>query len=284
MKFQDEKPGDRRGFVHKTLLKGISKIAGVLPIPGAQIISTVTRGLAGSGGGGGGAARGGGFWQNAAIGKTSNQPGPPNPPPREGLDRDWVWVSSSGARTKTERPSVFSEAEKLLGKDFKFPELATSFLQGGRGAAGNGGDGCVFPWRRDPGTGECKIFVGERAGPNGGAPVGDAVMGRYGAALQPGIMTIDRSVCLKGMQLGNDGLCYNKAQISNKERMWPRGRRPLLSGGEMRAIGIAAGAGRRLERTTKRLQRIGLMKKPASRRIARGHHHHPALAIPVHHD
>jgi len=91
-------------------------------------------------------------------------------------------------------------------------------------------------------------------------------MGRYGAGLVPGTHVINRAVCLRGMVLGNDGLCYNKSQISNKEREWPRGRRPLLTGGDMRAISTAARAGRRLEGATKRLQKIGLMKKPAPRR------------------
>jgi len=100
------------------------------------------------------------------------------------------------------------------------------------------------------------------------AGVGEAVMGQYGAALQPGSMIIDRAICLRGMQLGNDGLCYNKSQISNKQRMWPAGRKPLLSGGDMRAISIASRAGRRMELATKRLQKMGMMKKPTSRRLA----------------
>jgi len=102
-------------------------------------------------------------------------------------------------------------------------------------------------------------------------------MGRYGAGLVPGSIIIDRAVCLKGMVLGDDGLCYNRAQISNKQREWPRGRRPLLTGGDMRAISIAAAAGARLERTAKRLQKIGLMKKPnrgpTRRQIAAEIHH-----------
>jgi len=109
----------------------------------------------------------------------------------------------------------------------------------------------------------------------GGA--GGSVMGRYGAALSPGSRMIDRAECLRGMVLGDDGLCYNRSQITNKERMWPRGRRPLLTGGDMRAISTAARAGKRLEGATKRLQKIGLMKKPAPRRIKSGpteHHHH----------
>lgn len=164
-------------------------------------------------------------------------------------------------RTMTARPSEFSAAGRELGKIAKF-------------ANGNGGEkaGCIWPLRRDPRTGACKLFIGERSGPDDVAqPVGDALNGRYGAALTPGVMTIDRSVCLPGMQLGNDGLCYNKGQITNKQRMWPAGRRPLLTGGDMRAISIAASAGRKLERTTKRLQKIGLMKKPASsRRLSPG--------------
>ncbi len=139
-------------------------------------------------------------------------------------------------------------------REFGRQPLGTSLA-----ARGPDGDGCVFPWRRDQ-FGKCSIFIGERKGPNGDAPVGDAVMGRYGAALQPGIMTIDRSVCLRGMQLGNDGLCYNRGQISNTQRMWPRGRRPLLTGGDMRAIGVASRAGKKLDRTTKRLRALGMMK------------------------
>lgn len=116
-----------------------------------------------------------------------------------------------------------------------------------------------------PGSGHARSHgVGDV--PGVGVPVGDAVMGRYGAALTPGSLIIDRAVCLRGMQLGDDGLCYNKSQISNKQRMWPAGRKPLLSGGDMRAISIAARAGRRLEGATKRLQRLGMMKKPSPRR------------------
>jgi len=101
---------------------------------------------------------------------------------------------------------------------------------------------------------------------------GEAVMGQYGAALVPGSQIVDRATCPRGTQLGNDGLCYNKSQISNKQRMWPAGRKPLLTGGDMRAISTAARAGRRLELATKRLQKMGMMKKPAARgRTPRGH-------------
>jgi len=92
---------------------------------------------------------------------------------------------------------------------------------------------------------------------------GGAVMGRYGAALQPaqGNTWINR--CPTGTVLGKDGLCYNKRDISNTERKWPKGRAPLLTGGQMRAIGVASAAAKKLERTTKRLQGMGMMKKPS---------------------
>lgn len=98
---------------------------------------------------------------------------------------------------------------------------------------------------------------------------GQARMGRYGAGMVPIAEMIRRMDCtfggtVRGLILGDDGLCYNKGQISNKERKWPRGRRPLLTGGEMRAISTAARAAGRLKRTTGRLEKIGMLKKKKS--------------------
>ncbi len=114
----------------------------------------------------------------------------------------------------------------------------------------------------------------------GGDP-GVAVMGRYGAALAPVGRAQTVSRCLRGMVLGNDGLCYNKRDIKNSERMWPAGRRPLLTGGDLNAISKAARAATRVKTTTKRLQKLGLLAKPkpAARRKSIGpggeaHHHH----------
>lgn len=161
-------------------------------------------------------------------------------------------------RSLTARPTAFSAAEKNRGREFKFPELG--FANGKNGA----GD-CPAGTVPDP-----RGFCVSPISPLGAATLGgEAVMGQHGAAVVPGSMIIDRAVCGRGMQLGDDGLCYNKSQISNKERMWPAGRKPLLTGGDMRAIGTAARAGRRLEGATKRLQRLGLMKKPAPRRNGR---------------
>ena len=97
-------------------------------------------------------------------------------------------------------------------------------------------------------------------------------MGQYGAGMVAGSQIVDRATCGRGMVLGNDGVCYNKSQVRNNQRMWPAGRKPLLTGGDMRAISTAARAGKRMDLATKRLQKMGMMKKPASRRgLPRGH-------------
>jgi len=164
-------------------------------------------------------------------------------------------------RTETARVTRFSEAERQLGQQVKFG--APSTRQNGEFLGGD--PECRIPGMRvDPGTGECAFFFGERKGPNGGFPLGEVVMGRYGAGFVPGSMVIDRAVCGKKMQLGDDGVCYNKSQISNKQRMWPAGRRPLLTGGDMRAISTASRAGTRMDKATARLRKLGMMKKASA--------------------
>jgi len=181
-------------------------------------------------------------------------------------------------RTLTARPTLAGQQGKELGKQLKVAGFG-GIPSGARGITGGRAGPCDWPMVLDS-AGRCRTptsgeFGGEQFG------VGEAVMGRYGAALEPGSQIIDRAICLRGMQLGDDGLCYNKSQITNKQRMWPAGRKPLLSGGDMRAISIAARAGRRLEGTTKRLQRLGMMKKPASRRALPPHRHAQASTAVV---
>lgn len=212
------KPGDERGFLHKKILGAVGSIAGILPIPGANVIGTVARTLAGS--------------------RTV---------PRE----------------LTARPTAFSAAEKESGRAMKF------------GNGNGGGDGCVFPWRRDPRTGDCRIFAGERSGPDGNGGRGTPAMPAMQGGTEPGIMTVQRSVCGRKMVLGFDGLCYGKG-LSNKLRMWPKGRRPLVTGGEMNAAAIAARVGKRLDNAAAKLRAQGLMKPLPRARRAKTHHHHPA--------
>ena len=246
------RPADQRGFIHKRIIGALGGGVGAL-IGGGNPLAGAVRGFAG-----GGARR-------------------------------------ATSRTTTARPSGRGAAGKEEGRRLKFGN-GNGGGGSGRGFLGVGGcpEGmewnvlrsqcetkrrapCDFPMVRDS-TGACRTptsgeFGGEQFG------VGAAVMGRYGAALEPGSKIIDRAICLRGMQLADDGLCYNKNQITNKQRMWPAGRKPLLSGGDMRAISIAARAGRRLEGATKRLQRLGMMKKATPRRAAPHQHAKAATGV-----
>ncbi len=248
----DGRPGEQRGFVHKSKFGKFIGGAVSTFVPAVGIAKQAI-----------------GFGQQV-FGKQKARPVAP--------------------RTLTARPSQAGAQGKEFGKQLKFADLPAfqpQFIFGPRGQGlpprlpvGGGGGGrrggpCDFPMEIAP-DGSCREPTVDRFGRPLG--VGEAVMGRYGAALEPGSMMIDRAICLRGMQLGDDGLCYNKSQITNKQRMWPAGRKPLLSGGDMRAIGIAARAGRRLEGATKRLQRLGMMKKPASRRALPAHAHAKPLA------
>ena len=109
---------------------------------------------------------------------------------------------------------------------------------------------------------------------------GDAVVGRYGAAIEPATRDMEVRVCPRGTVLGADGLCYNRRDIRNSERFWPRGRRPLLTGGEMRCISVAASAAKKLQTKQKQLEALGMLKKPQRRSVQRllpsGHHAHVA--------
>lgn len=132
---------------------------------------------------------------------------------------------------------------------------------GGFLGLGGGGSQCL------PGTvaGPGGVCMDLSAALPGGDPLFQvgvgATMGRYGPAYQGNSRMIRRTTCLPGDLVGDDGLCYSRGSLTNKERMWPRGTRPLLTGGEMNAIRVAARAGGRLERTQKRLQKMGMMKK-----------------------
>jgi len=259
------RPGDRRGFLHKSFIgRAVGGIAKRV-ITATPIGAALDTGL--------GIAR--------SFGRRPARPVAP--------------------RTTTARPSLAGAQGKEFGRDLKFagtrsegftfgggrPPIATTGLAPAVTVRSTqfrpptfAGTPCDFPKVLDS-AGRCRMptsgeFGGEQFG------VGEAVIGRYGAALEPGSMIIDRAVCLKGMQLGNDGLCYNKGAITNSQRQWPRGRRPLLTGGDMRAIGIAARAGSKLDRTTKRLRALGMMKALPKGRGTRMHAHaKPIAAVSV---
>ena len=249
--FREEggRPNDARGFIHKKLLGFGSKVLSVgsriLPGPlgtAAAIASGITEKLAGG-----------------------RRP-----------------ARNTVSRTATARPSLAGDQGKEFGRAIKFEgqTLTIAPPTGGDLRRSIGRPPCDFPMVRDP-AGRCRTPTsGRLGGPQ--FDVGEAVMGRYGAALEPGSMIVDRAVCLRGMQLGDDGLCYNKSQITNKQRMWPRGRKPLLTGGDMRAIAIASRAGKRLDATSKRLRDMGMMKRLPAGRGKKAHAHAaPVAAVSV---
>lgn len=132
---------------------------------------------------------------------------------------------------------------------------------------GNGSGACPPPLKRSP-QGNCVAPTSPR-----GAELfmGEPIAGRFGVGVIAASKIVDVAQCPKKMVLGADGICYNKEGFNNKNRMWPKGRAPLLTGGDMNAITIANRSARRLEATTKRLQRMGMMKKPTTRRAPAGH-------------
>jgi hypothetical protein len=105
---------------------------------------------------------------------------------------------------------------------------------------------------------------------------GEAVMGRYGAALVPMRTTQEVARCPRGAVLANDGLCYNRSQLRKSDRKWIPARKPLLTGGDLNAIARASRAANRVKVQQKRLQKLGLLAKPKAQRRAPqpGHHHH----------
>lgn len=243
---------DERGFVHKRLLgigKGLVGTAlGFIPgIGGALQLAQRARQLA------------------SGFGRPA--PTPTLAPPR-GLP---VTTQPQPPVPSRHRPSVPLPLSISLPSIPDIIEVITDIIPGGGGSpipgspSGFANGGACKP----PNTmvGDICVAPGTPAG-----PPGEAVMGRFGAALEPTFQTINKRVCLPGMVLGKPDvgglpLCYNVGAISNKERLWPKGAAPLLTGGEMSAIRKAATAAGKFQRAGKRLAAVGkTFSGPAGRR------------------
>jgi len=94
------------------------------------------------------------------------------------------------------------------------------------------------------------------SGPDTGVVIGGL------GAVAPFVDQTTRRVCPRNAVLGFDGLCHDKRTIRNSDRMYPRPRRPLLTGGDLNCIAKASRAARRIETQTKRLQKLGMLSKP----------------------
>ncbi len=183
--------------------------------------------------------------------------------------------------TVTSVPGVFPTGVSAGG----FSGGAKRVLSITKGATGACPDG--FEWdgtqcRKLGIRGAIERFLpGGRTGFAEEGDFGAAQVGRFGAGLEPAIRSMETRVCPRGTVLGIDGLCYNKRDLRNNDRFWPQGRRPLLTGGEMRCITIASRAANKIRTKTKQLQKLGMLPKatrraPARRQIAAGHHEHVA--------
>ena len=130
------------------------------------------------------------------------------------------------------------------------------------GGGDNGAAPCPPPLLRSP-QGNCIAPTSPR-----GASLFqfDAFAGQYGAGFIPGSEIRDIAICPTGTALGKDGICY--AKLANRNRKYPRGRRPLLTGGDMNAITRARRAGVKLANAKTDLVAIGMLKvaKPRKRK------------------
>jgi len=119
-------------------------------------------------------------------------------------------------------------------------------------------DTCELP--RSGVVGAVQRFLpGGASGFEGGTRAGSGIYA-------PELEALEVRRCFPGDILGKDGFCHAKGSIPNKERAHPRGRRPLGTPGEMAALAKAASFGKRMESTVKRMQKIGVLKKPHTHR------------------
>lgn len=154
--------------------------------------------------------------------------------------------------------SVCDAAADLLG--IGVPESGDPRVPGGDSLVpDSNGDGLCGPgrigfppWCFDPFPG------GDVSGAGLVMTKGEPIKGRYGEGLVPQSVSRRRLKCPPGYVLGKDEVCYKG--LKNSERKWPKGRKPLLTGGELNAISTADRAAGRVETQVKKLTGLGLMK------------------------
>jgi len=231
------RPNDARRFFHRRVLGLIGDVAGIVSdvvgLPGAGVVSGIAGRLAGGNGG--------------------NGAGVPCPPGHNRIAATGICV-----------PSQFLNVVCPAGHDLDATGkcVASHLLRIISGPNGGNGTACEPPLV-DRGRGFCE-FIG---GPSGGA--GEVTVGRYGPAQEPTFRTVNVRDCNPGQILAKDFLCYNKGAISNKERLYPRGTQPLLTGGQMAAIRTASAAETRVRTAAVRLGIVA--KAPRKKSTPSGH-------------
>jgi len=266
------RPGDERGFIHKKIFGGIKGAVG-------SVVGAITSGSlptpAGIVRGGLGGFFGGGapsVIRPPPIGRRSL--GPPRP-----IDVRQIVVPGRVTGGISPKSITVPPIQEIL--DIVIPGLGgtipgTGITVGGGGTSMTGP--CADPQLVRDNDGICR-FPGSPSG-----DPGEARKGRFGAGVEPMFVGTTVRRCPAGMVLGKGDqfsapLCYESGAISNKERLWPKGTAPLLTGGEMAAIRKAATAKGKVARTAKRL---GVFPKAARRLPAKRHQHAlPAPAVSV---
>lgn len=153
-------------------------------------------------------------------------------------------------------PTTRSPWEEVPGHPESLPIIASGGFDGRNGARD-----CRSGLRWDPRLGACVSPISPVGADSFG---GEAIMGRHGPGEVPGSRITDVATCGRGMVLGNDGICYKG--LANKYRMYPRGRRPLLTGGDLNAITRSRSAGRKLATAREDLVGLGMLKIPTKRK------------------
>jgi len=129
----------------------------------------------------------------------------------------------------------------------------------------SGSPDCIWPWRRDPITGDCALFLGEvpgadpSPGGNGFAPQGSGsrIHGEFfHQDSVPKRVSVSVRRCPPGSVLGKDRWCHPKGSIANRERLYPRPTPPLGTSAQMKAITVAGQFGRRLKTKRKTLKKL----------------------------
>jgi hypothetical protein len=122
----------------------------------------------------------------------------------------------------------------------------------------SGSPKCIPPFRRNPLTGSCEIFLGDRPGPDT-MPTNGMANGHPGLHAgdhNPFTTEVQVRRCLPGHVLGVDNLCHSKRDIRNSDRKYPKPRRPLGTSGDLNAVTKATSFGRRLVANKKRIRRL----------------------------
>jgi len=121
------------------------------------------------------------------------------------------------------------------------------------------GSGCSPGFERNA-AGQCQrsgiVGATQRFLPGGATgfqpeQFGAAVMGAFGAALEPAAMASTRLMCPRGTVLGRDNLCYNRRDLRKSERKWDPGTKPVLTGGQVNTL-------KKAQRIQERMKKLGL--------------------------